>query len=121
MRPETHNGILSMRSRTFDSLTLPFVLSHTGLLIVLGFGGSGLEDSGVQLALATFAVLGSLWTLMAADGCMADFDAGRKDLGDEVAGSHLGANYQKAPFGFMRVFNVVVVGLIVTAELLAIY
>ena len=46
---------------------------------------------------------------------------GSKDLDDEVAGSHLGANYQKAPFGVMRVFNVVVVGLIVLPELMAIY
>ena len=121
MRSETHNGILSMRSRTFDSLTLPFVLSHTGLMIVLGFGGAGLADSGVQLSLAAFAVLGSIWTLMAADGCLADFAAGSKDLDDEVGGSHLGANYQKAPFGVMRIFNVVVVGLIVLAELMAIY
>ena len=121
MRPETHNGILSMRSRTADSLVLPFVLYHTGLMIVLGFGGSGLADSGVQLSLATFTVLGSLWTLMAFDAVLADVAAGAKDLDDEVAGSHMGANYQKAPWGFLRVFNAVVVTLIVVAELMAIY
>jgi hypothetical protein len=52
---------------------------------------------------------------------LADLAAGRKDLDDEVVGSHLGANYQKAPFGVLRAFNVVVVGLIVLAELMAIY
>jgi hypothetical protein len=121
MRTETHNGILSMRSRSADSLVLPFVLSHTGLMIVLGFGGAGLADSGVQLSIATFAVLGSLWTVMAMDDCIVDFAAGSKDLDDEVASSNLGRNYVKKPFKMMRVVNVAVVALIVIAELMAIY
>ena len=110
-----------MRSRSADSLVLPFVLSHTGLMIVLGFGGAGLADSGVQLSLAAFTVLGSLWTVMSMDSCLNDFAVGTKDMDDEVASSNLGRNYAKAPFGMMRVVNFVIVALIVVAELMAIY
>ena len=40
-----------------------FAVIHTGLLVVLGFGGSGLEDSGIQLALTASHLYGqcSLW------------------------------------------------------------
>ena len=52
-----------------------FAVFHTGLLIVLGFGGSGLEDSSVQLALGTVTVLTSLWTVFFLDDCMQDLFA----------------------------------------------
>jgi len=109
------------RAADLRAIILPFVLAHTGILIVLGFAGEGLEDSGVQLALAAMSVLGSLWSLIWTDGCLADIGAGIKDMDDEVSNSHIGRNFAKAPFAVFRLVNLAVVSLIVIAELMAIY
>ena len=62
-----------------------FALFHTGILIVLGFGGSGLEDSGVQLALAAVAVLTGLWSFFFLDDVMQDLFAAASDLPEDFA------------------------------------
>jgi hypothetical protein len=90
------------------------------LLIVLGFGGDGLSDSGIQLSLATFIVLGSVWCLAFMDDGMQDMTAGLSDL-DGFETSAMGQRLAKQPIVIFRVVNVVVVGLIVAAELMAIY
>ena len=98
-----------------------FALFHTGILIVLGFGGSGLEDSGVQLALATLAVLTGLWTFFFMDDVMQDLFAAASDLPEDFASSNLGRRFDNVPVGVFRVVNLVVIALIVIAEVLAIY
>ena len=49
-----------VRTRAADirMIVMTFTISHAALMIVLGFGGAGLSDSGIQLSLATFIVLG---------------------------------------------------------------
>jgi len=121
MRADLHTAVIGNRAADLRAIILPFVLSHTGILIVLGFAGSGLEDSGVQLALAAMSVLGSLWAVIWTDGCLADIGAGVKDMDDEVSNSNIGRNFAKAPFGAFRVLNLAIVALIVIAEVAAIY
>ena len=55
-----------VRTRAADirMIVMSFTISHAALLIVLGFGGAGLWDSGIQLSLATLTVLGSLCALL---------------------------------------------------------
>jgi len=96
-------------------------LAHTGLAIILAWSPSGLEDSSVQLAIAAWTVLGSLWSAMTMDGVIADLGAGAKDMDEEMANSHIGRNYAKVPFGALRVVSLVFIVLIVIAELMAIY
>jgi len=100
-----------------------FAVFHTGLLIVLGFGGSGLEDSGVQPALATVTVLTSLWTVFFLNDCMQDLFACGQDLSDgseDFKASNIGRRFTAVPVPAFRVVNFVVIALVVVAELLAI-
>ena len=111
-----------VRTRAADirMIVMSFTISHAALLIVLGFGGAGLSDSGIQLSLATLTVLGSLWCLAFMDDGMQDVMAGLSDL-DGFEASAMGQRMAKQPIVIFRVVNVVVVGLIVAAELMAIY
>ena len=92
---------------------------HAVVLLSIVFGGSGLQADGVQLALATFAVLASIWLNLVADGAIADIAAGAKDMDDEMASSHMGQNWAKAPFGLFRVIGPIFTVLILIAELMA--
>lgn len=121
MQADLLTPMIQGRAADMRAILLPFILSHTGILVVLGFGGSGLEDSGVQLALAAMAVLGSLWSVLWIDGAMADVAAGIKDMPEEQANSHIGRNFAKAPFAVFRLMNLAIVTLIVIAEVAAIY
>ena len=111
-----------VRTRAADirMIVMSFTISHAALLIVLGFGGDGLSDSGIQLSLATFIVLGSVWCLAFMDDGMQDMTAGLSDL-DGFETSAMGQRLAKQPIVIFRVVNVVFVGLIVAAELMAIY
>jgi hypothetical protein len=122
-RPMDQQKTLDMvRTRAADirMIVMSFTISHAALLIVLGFGGDGLSDSGIQLSLATFIVLGSVWCLAFMDDGMQDMMAGLSDL-DGFETSAMGQRLAKQPIVIFRVVNVVFVGLIVAAELLAIY
>ena len=112
---------IGMRGRDLNAIVLPFVLSHTGIMAMLVFGGDGLESSGVKLAVAAWAVLGSLWAAVWFDGAIEDIAAGAKDMDPQIAETHMGKVFAKAPFTFFRIFNVTVITLIVTAELMALY
>ena len=52
---------------------------------------------------------------------MQDLMAGGKDMGEDFQSTNMGKRLVNAPFGIVRLVNVVVVGLIVAAELIAIY
>ncbi len=121
MRADLLMTAVQNRSADLRAIILPFVLAHTGVIVAIVFGGSGLEGDGVQLAVAAWAVLGSLWATIWTDGCIQDLAAGAKDLDDELANSNIGRAYARAPFPVFRIMNVTVVVLIVSAELLAIY
>ena len=111
-----------VRTRAADirMIVMSFTISHVGLMLVLGFGGAGLADSGIQLSLATFIVLGSLWCLAFMDDGMQDMMAGLSDL-DGFEASAMGQRLAKQPIIVFRIVNVVFVALIVIAELMAIY
>ena len=92
-----------------------------GLDPAVVFGGSGLEADGVKLALAAFAVLGSIWIAMGVDGAITDIGAAAKDMDEELAASHIGRNWAKAPFGMFRVLTALFTALLLVAELIALY
>ena len=111
-----------VRTRAADirMIVMTFTISHAALMIVLGFGGAGLSDSGIQLSLATFIVLGSLWSVAFMDDGLQDMMAGLSDL-DGFEMSAMGQRLAKFPIAIFRVVNLVFVVLIVVAELMAIY
>ena len=123
MRMRTENLIAATanRARDMQSVILPFMVVHAVVLLSIVFGGSGLQADGIQLALATFAVLASIWLSLVADGAIADIAAGAKDMDDEMASSHMGQNWAKAPFGLFRVIGPVFTVLLLIAELMALY
>ena len=89
--------------------------------MVLGFAGSGLEDSGIQLALTAVIVLTSLWTVFFMDDCMQDLFAISRDLPEDFQASNVGKRFSGVSLPLFRVVNFLVIGLIVLAEVLAIY
>ena len=121
MRSDLLVTVTSNRAGDARAILLPFSLAPTGLAIILAWSPSGLEDSSVQLAIAAWTVLGSLWSAMTMDGVIADLGAGAKDMDEEMSNSHVGRNWAKVPFGALRVVSFVMVVLIVVAELMAIY
>ena len=121
MDAEDYVDLLSARAADARAMIMFFAVIHTGLLVVLGFAGNGLEDSGIQLALAAVTVLTSLWTVFFMDDGMQDLFASAKDLPEDFPASNIGRRFAAVPMPVFRVVNFVVIALIVVAELLAIY
>ena len=121
MDTEDYVDLLSARAADARAMMMFFAVFHTGLLVVLGFAGAGLEDSGIQLALAAVAVLTSLWTFFFMDDCMQDLFAIAQDLPEDFQASNGGKRFSDVPLPVFRVVNFVVIALIVVAEVLAIY
>ena len=121
MRTENLIAATANRARDMQSAILPFMAVHAVVLLSIVFGGSRLQADGVQLALATFAVLASIWLNLVADGAIADIAAGAKDMDDEMASSRMGQNWAKAPFGLFRVIGPIFTVLLLVAELMALY
>jgi low affinity Fe/Cu permease len=121
MDTEDYIDMLSVRAADMRAMALFFAIIHTGLLVVLGFAGSGLEDSGIQLALTAVVVLTSLWTVFFMDDCMQDLFAISRDLPEDFQASNVGKRFSGVSLPLFRVVNFLVIGLIVLAEVLAIY
>ena len=121
MRTENLIAATANRARDMQAPILPFMAIHAVVILSIVFGGSRLEADGVQLVLATFAVLGSIWLTLVVDGAIADIGAGSKDMGEEMAASHMGQNWAKAPFGIFRVITALFTALLLVAELIALY
>ena len=121
MATEDYVDLLSARAADARAMMMCFAVFHTGLLVVLGFAGAGLEDSGIQLALAAVAVLTSLWAFFFMDDCMQDLFAIAQDLPEDFQASNVGKRFSDVPLPVFRVVNFVVIALIVVAEVLAIY
>lgn len=119
MDPKTPVEMMKLRAADARMIVMSFTLAHVALVLVLGLGGPP-ADSGVRLALATFTVLGSLWCVAFLDDAMQDLMAAASDV-PGFQESAMGKRLEKAPIVVFRVANVVVAGLIVVAELLAIY
>jgi hypothetical protein len=121
MDAEDYIDLLSARAGDARAIMMFFAVIHTGLLVVLGFAGDGLQDSGIQLALAAVTVLTSLWTVFYMDDCMQDLFAIAQDLPEDFQSSNVGRRFREVPVPVFRVVNFVVIALIVVAEVLAIY
>ena len=121
MDTEDYIDMLSARAADMRAMVMFFAVIHTGLLVVLGFGGSGLEDSGIQLALTAVTVLTSLWTVFFMDDCMQDLFAISRDLPEDFQASNVGKRFSGVSLPMFRAVNFIVIGLIVVAEVLAIY
>ena len=121
MDTEDYIDMLSVRAADMRAMALFFAIIHTGLLVVLGFAGSGLEDSGIQLALTAVIVLTSLWTVFFMDDCMQDLFAISRDLPEDFQASNVGKRFSGVSLPVFRLVNFLVIGLIVLAEVLAIY
>ena len=121
MDTEDYIDMLSVRAADMRAMALFFAIIHTGLLVVLGLAGSGLEDSGIQLALTAVIVLTSLWTVFFMDDCMQDLFAISRDLPEDFQASNVGKRFSGVSLPLFRVVNFLVIGLIVLAEVLAIY
>ena len=121
MRTENLIAFTDMRSKDIQTSVLPYVAIHAVVLLSIVFGGSGLEADGIKLALAAFAVLGSIWITMGVDGAITDIGAAAKDMDEEMAASHVGQNWAKAPFGFFRILTALFTILLLIAELIALY
>ena len=121
MDTEDYIDMLSVRAADMRAMALFFAIIHTGLLVVLGFAGSGLEDSGIQLALTAVIVVTSLWTVFFMDDCMQVLFAISRDLPEDFQASNVGKRFSGVSLPLFRVVNFLVIGLIVLAEVLAIY
>jgi low affinity Fe/Cu permease len=121
MDTEDYIDLLSARAADARAMIMFFAVIHTGLLVVLGFAGEGLQDSGTQLALAAVTVLTSLWTVFFMDDCMQDLFAIAKDLPEDFQSSNVGRRFTAVTVPGFRVVNFAGIGLRVVAELLAIY
>ena len=55
------------------------------------------------------------------DGVIADLAAAMKDMEPDVAGSHIGQNFAKAPFPLFRGFNALVIVAMAVLQLVALY
>ncbi len=121
MRADLLTNQIANRAADLRAIILPFVIAHSGIVAVIVFGADGLKADGATLALAAWAVLGSLWAAIWTDGCIQDIGACAKDMDDEMANSQIGRNFAKSPFGLFRLINLTVVVLIVVAELMALY
>ena len=121
MDTEDYIDMLSVRAADMRAMALFFAIIHTGLLVVLGFAGSGLEDSGIQLALTAVIVLTALWTVFFMDDCMQDLFAISRDLPEDFQASNVGKRFSGVSLPLFRVLNFLVIGRIVLAEVLAIY
>ena len=88
MDRETNRTIMSVTAGNIRALIIFYAVIHAALLVVLGIGGSGLEDSGIQLALAALAVVSTVFTLGFVDDAMRDLHASWMDVPDEDLGAH---------------------------------
>ncbi|MBM45309.1 MAG: hypothetical protein CL458_03540 [Acidimicrobiaceae bacterium] len=121
MQQNTWVQLMDMRARDSHAVILPYVFSVLGTFAFIIWGGDALETGAIQLAVAAWVVLGSLWTLLWFDGVIADLSAGMKDMDSEVSDSNMGQNFSKAPFAVFRGFNALVIVVMAVLQLAALY
>lgn len=122
MDRETNRTVMSVTAGNIRTLFIFYAVIHGALLVVLGVGGSGLDDSGIQLALAAMAAVSTVVVLGFVDDAMRDMHASWMDVPDEDLGSHVAKRREAfqslTPY---RIVNPLMFGLVLVAELLAIY
>lgn len=121
MNEKTWTRMLDTRTSDGRAMMMPYVVAVSAVLALIVFGDVANQDSSVKLAVAAFAVLGSLWTIMWWDGVVSDVSKLAEDQPESVKGSNIGGSFDNTPFAAMRVINAVVISLIGLAQVLAIY
>ena len=121
MQQNTWVQLIAMRGKDAQAIILPYVLSVLGVFTFIIWGGETADTGAVQLAIAAWVVLGSLWTLLWFDGVLADVGAGMQDMDSEIAGSNMGKNFAKAPFAIFRGFNALVIVIMAVLQISALY
>ena len=121
MQQNTWVQLMAMRGKDAQAIILPYVFSVLGVFTFIICGGETADTGAVQLAIAAWVVLGSLWTLLWFDGVLADVGAGMQDMDNEVAGSNMGQNFAKAPFALFRGFNALVIVIMAVLQISALY
>ena len=120
MDTELNRTLISTRASDARAFLLFFAIVHTGMLLVLGLG-SGLEDSGVQLGVAAIVVICTLMTFVFLDDCFRDLHACFFDVPAESLGENMLRRREAFSLIGFRVGALLMMGLVVVAELLAIY
>lgn len=121
MNEKTWTTMLDTRTSDGRAMMMPYVVAVSAVLALIVFGNVAEQDSSVKLAVAAFAVLGSLWTILWWDGVVSDVAKLAQDQPESVKGSNIGGSFDNTPFAVMRVINVAVISLIGLAQVLAIY
>jgi hypothetical protein len=121
MQQNTWVQLMAMRGKDAQAIILPYVFSVLGVFTFIIWGGETADTGAVQLAIAAWVVLGSLWTLLWFDGVLADVGAGMQDMDNEVASSNMGQNFAKAPFALFRGFNALVIVIMAVLQISALY
>jgi len=121
MQQGTWVQLIHSRGTDARAVILPYVFSVLGTFAFIIWGGEALDVGAVQLAIAAWVVLGSLWTLLWFDGVIADLGAAMKDMDSEIAASNIGKNFAKAPFPLFRGFNALVIIVMAVLQLTALY
>ena len=121
MQQGTWVQLVHSRGTDAHAVILPYVASVLTIFAFIILGGDALDAGAVQLAIAAWIVLGSLWTMLWFDGVIADLAAAMKDMEPDVAGSHIGQNFAKAPFPLFRGFNALVIVAMAVLQLVALY
>ena len=121
MQQDTWVKLIDSRGKDAHAVILPYVFSVLGVFAFIIWGGEALETGAVQLAVAAWVVLGSLWTLLWFDGVIADLSAAMKDMDQEMASSNVGQNFAKAPFPLFRGFNALVLVVMAVLQITAFY
>ena len=121
MQQGTWVQLVHSRGTDVHAVILPYVASVLAIFAFIIWGGDALDAGAVQLAIAAWIVLGSLWTMLWFDGVIADLAAAMKDMEPDVAGSHIGQNFAKAPFPLFRGFNALVIVAMAVLQLVALY
>ncbi len=121
MQQGTWVQLVHSRGTDAHAVILPYVASVLTIFAFIIWGGDALDAGAVQLAIAAWIVLGSLWTMLWFDGVIADLAAAMKDMEPDVAGSHIGQNFAKAPFPLFRGFNALVIVVMAVLQLVALY
>ena len=116
MQQNTWVQLMAMRGKDAQAIILPYVLSVLGVFTFIIWGGETADTGAVQLAIAAWVVLGSLWTLLWFDGVLADVGAGMQDMD-----SNMGKNFAKAPFAIFRGFNALVIVIMAVLQISALY
>ena len=121
MQQNTWVHLMDMRARDSLAVILPYGFSVLVTFAFIIWGGDALETGAIQLAIAAWVVLGSLWTLLWFDGVIGDLAAGMKDMDSELTDSNMGQNFAKAPFAIFRGFNALVIIVMAVLQLTALY